>query len=181
MTKIEKQIWLIDTIYKAKKISLKDISSKWRDYLGLNVDEKLHRATFNRWKDEIYLQFGIIISCERAGDYKYYIENPEVIEENKLNKWMLDSIATGSLINNSISISDRILVNKIPSGNVHLKGIMEALKSNSKIIITYRQFDKESHSFPIDPYCLKLFESRWYVLGKNNWEQIKIYGLDRIK
>ena len=181
MTKTEKQIWLIDTIYRAKRISLKDLSAKWRNYVGLNVDEELHRATFNRWKDEIYLQFGIIISCQRTGGYKYYIENPEIIEENKLNKWMLDTIATGNLINNNISISNRILVNKIPSGNVHLKSIIETIKSNSKIIITYRQFDKENHRFSIDPYCLKLFENRWYVLGKNNWGQIKIYGLDRIQ
>ena len=180
MTQTEKYIWLIDTIYKAKKISLDDISQQWRDYVGLSVDEKLHRATFNRWKDEIYLQFGIIISCQRVGGYKYYIENPEVIEENKLNKWMLDTIATGNLINSNISISDRILVNKIPSGNVHLKGIIHSLKNNIRIIITYQQFDRESHTFPIDPFCLKLFENRWYVLARNNRGQIKLYGLDRI-
>ena len=180
MTQTEKYIWLIDTIYKAKKISLDDISQQWRDYVGLSVDEKLHRATFNRWKDEIYLQFGIIISCQRVGGYKYYIENPEVIKENKLNKWMLDTVATGNLINSNISISDRILVNKIPSGNVHLKGIIHSLKNNIRIIITYQQFDRESHTFPIDPFCLKLFENRWYVLARNNRGQIKLYGLDRI-
>lgn len=181
MTKTEKQMWLIDTIYRAKKISLKDISARWRDYVGLHIDEELHRATFNRWKDDIYLQFGIIISCERAGGYKYYIENPEVIENNTLIRWMLDTLATGNLINNNISISNRILVNKIPSGYEHLESIINALKSNTRIKITYQKFDKESHRFPIDPYCLKLFENRWYVLGKNNWGQIKIYGLDRIR
>ena len=180
MTQTEKYIWLIDTIYKAKRISLEDISNQWRDYVGLNVDEKLHRATFNRWKDEIYMQFGIIISCQRAGGYKYYIENPEVIEENKLNKWMLDTIATGSLINNNISLSDRILVNKIPSGTDHLKSIIHSLKNNTRIEITHQQFDKESHCFNIDPFCLKLFENRWYVLARNNWGHIKLYCLDRI-
>lgn len=180
MTQTEKYIWLIDTIYKAKKISLQDISAQWRDYAGLNIDEKLHRATFNRWKDDIYLQFEIIISCQRVGGYKYFIENPEVIEDNKLNKWMLDTIATGNLINHNISISDRILVNKIPSGNDNLKSIITALKNNTRIRITYRRFDKDSHNFPMDPFCLKLFENRWYVLGRNNRGQIKMYGLDRI-
>lgn len=180
MTKTEKYIWLIDTIYKAKKISFSDISLLWRDYVGLNVEEGLHRATFNRWRDDIYLQFGIIISCQRSGGYKYYIENPEVIENNKLKKWLLDTIATSNLINNHISISHRILVNKIPSGNEYLSSIINALKKNTRIIITYQQFDGDKHRFPIDPYCLKLFENRWYVLGKNNWEQIRIYCLDRI-
>lgn len=181
MTQTEKYIWLIDTIYKAKKISLEDISQKWRDYVGLNVDEKLHRATFNRWKDEIFMQFGIMISCQRVGGYKYYIENPEVIEDNKLNKWMLDTIATGSLINSNISISDRILVNKIPSGITHLKSIIHSLKSNTRIEITYQQFDRESRTFAIDPFCLKLFENRWYVLARNNRGETRLYCLDRMQ
>ena len=180
MTQTEKYIWLIDTIYKAKKISLSDISLRWRDDMGLDVEDKLPRATFNRWKDEIYMQFGIIISCERTDGYKYYIENPEIIEQNRVYKWMLDTISTGNLINKNISISDRILVNKIPSGKYHLKSILEALKDNTRIEITYRRFDHDSHTFPIDPFCLKLFENRWYVLARNNWGQIKQYGLDRI-
>lgn len=180
MTQTEKYIWLIDTIYRAKNISLDDISQQWRDYVGLNAEEKLHRATFNRWKDAILMQFGIEIKCRKTGGYKYYIDNPEVIEENKLNKWMLDTIATGSLINNNISISDRILVNNIPSGNDHLKIILKALKSNTRLEITYQQFDRESHTFYVDPYCLKLFENRWYVLGRNNKGQLKLYCLDRI-
>lgn len=181
MTKTEKYIWLIDTIYRAKRISLKEISQRWQDYAGLNINENLHRATFNRWKDDIYLQFGIIIACQRAGGYKYFIQNPEAIEDNKVNKWMLDTIATGNLISTNKAISNRILVSKIPSGNEYLRSILEALNKNVRIKITYQQFDKESHRFPIDPYCLKLFENRWYVLGKNNWGQIKIYGLDRIQ
>ncbi|MCH5326834.1 MAG: WYL domain-containing protein [Duncaniella sp.] len=180
MTQTEKYIWLINTIHKAKRISLADISDQWREYAGLNVDEKLSRATFNRWKDDIYLQFGVIISCQRAGGYKYYIDNPEIIEDNHLNKWMIDTIATGILINNNISISDRILVNKIPSGNDHLKTIITALKRNVKIWITYQRFDRESYRFLIEPYCLKLFENRWYMLGQNNRGHVKIYGLDRI-
>lgn len=60
--------------YNGPTVTLGDISRQCRDYIGLNSDEELHRATFNRWKDEIYLQFGIMISCHRAGGYKYYIE-----------------------------------------------------------------------------------------------------------
>lgn len=184
MTQTEKYIWLINTIYRAKSITLGDISRRWMDYAGICCDPEDHHKTFRpkfyRWKDEVYSQFGVIISCKRAGGYKYYIENPEVIEENKLNKWMLDTIATGNLISNNISVSDRILVNKIPSGNVHLKSVIRSLKNNIRIEITYRRFDRASHTFAINPYCLKLFENRWFVLALNNRGQIKLYCLDRI-
>ena len=39
-----------------------------------------------------------------------------------------------------------------------------------------------SYTFPIEPYCVKLFENRWYVLAHNiTYNDIRIYGLDRIE
>ena len=56
------------------------------------------------------------------------------------------------------------------------------MKENRVVNISYRPFKKEhSHSFPIEPYCVKLFDNRWYVLGHNNRDEIKIYGLDRLE
>lgn len=180
MTQTEKYIWLIDAIYRGKFVTLEEISAMWRDYAGLPVEEKLPRATFNRWKDAIYEQFGIVISCSRVGGYRYYIENPEVIEGDKLKKWILDTLSTGNLITGNISLSNRILVNRIPSGGENLKCIVAAMKDNRTLKLTYRQFDKDSHHVEIDPYCLKLFENRWYVLGAVDGGSVKIYCLDRI-
>ena len=180
MTQKEKYIWLIDTIYRAKEITLEELSYKWRDYIGGNVDDKLHRATFNRWRDAIYLQFKLDIKCNRKNN-KYYISNPEVIEEDKLKKWMLDTFATGNMLSENLDISDRILVNSIPSGLDYLKPIIEAMKKNRKVLIEYLQYEKDySSTFPIEPYCVKLFEGRWYLLGRNNFGKVRVYCLDRI-
>ncbi|MCH5214571.1 MAG: WYL domain-containing protein [Muribaculaceae bacterium] len=180
MTQTEKYIWVIDTIYRAKQLSLSELSARWRADMGLRPDDKINRSTFTRWREDIYSQFGVVISCKRPGGYKYFIENPEIIEENKVNKWMLDTIATGNLINSNISVSNRILVTSIPSGNEHLKSIIDALKTNTRIEITYRQFDRESFTYTVDPYCVKLFENRWYVLARNNRNSMRLYCLDRI-
>lgn len=180
MTQKEKYIWLIDTIYRAKEITLEELSYKWRDYIGGNVDDKLHRATFNRWREAIALQFKLDIECNRSNN-KYYISNPEVIEDDKLKKWMLDTFATGNIINDNFIMSDRIIVPQIPSGKDFLGPIINAMKANHKILITFRKFgDKFTSTFTIEPYCLKLFEQRWYVLGKNNRNEERIFGLDRI-
>ena len=37
------------------------------------------------------------------------------------------------------------------------------------------------YTFPIEPYCVKLFENRWYVLARNNRDEMRVYGLDRIE
>lgn len=182
MTQTEKYIWLIDTIYRAKQISLQEISLRWRDYMGLNCDEGLHRASFTRWKDAIFEQFGVIISCQRKGGYLYYIENPEILEKDSLKKWMLDTIATGNLVSTSISLSDRILVNNIPSGNDHLHTIIAAMKTNHKVEITHRRFGYEQgYTHRVEPYCVKLHDSRWYMLGRLPKGKMRLFSLDRIE
>ena len=183
MQQFQKYIWLIDTIRRAGKISLEEISDRWERNKDLSDYRPLSRSTFNRWKDAIFSQFGIIISCQRAGGYLYYIENPEDIDEDELKKWMLDSFAVSNLISENFSLKDRILVNSIPSAHNHLAALLEAMRENHAVTITYCRFNRtESHKFAIEPYCVKLFEDRWYVLARNvQYDDLRIYGLDRIE
>lgn len=182
MNQLQKYTWLIDTIRRAGKISHKELSDRWERNKDLSDYKPLHRATFNRWRDAIFAQFGIIISCQKVGGYLYYIENPEDIDEDKLKKWMIDSFAVGHLIGEYISLKDRILVDEIPSGRDHLTTILEAMREGRVVNVVYRPFNQEhGYAFPVEPYCVKLFENRWYVLGRNNRDEIKIYGLDRLE
>lgn len=59
MTQTEKYIWLLNTIHQSRSegISLKEISEKWKDYMS--TEKGLDRATFNRWKAGIELQFHV--------------------------------------------------------------------------------------------------------------------------
>lgn len=183
MIQLQKYTWLIDTIRRAGRISLEEISDRWERNKELSDNRPLSRATFNRWKDAIFSQFGIIISCQRASGYLYYIENPEDIDEDELKKWMLDSFAVSNLISENLSLKDRILVNQIPSAHYHLATLLGAMKENRVVNITYRPFKKShGYTFPIEPYCVKLFENRWYILAHNiRYDDIRLYGLDRVE
>ena len=96
---------------------------------------------------------------------------------------MLDSFAVSNLISENLSLKDRILVSKIPSARDYLTRLLEAMRENRVVTITYCGFNKSgSHTFPIEPYCVKLFENRWYVLAHNiHYDDYRIYGLDRIE
>lgn len=182
MNQLQKYTWLIDTIRRAGKITHKELSALWERNKDLSDFKPLHRATFNRWRDAIVDQFGIIIDCQKVGGYLYYIANPEDIDEDKLKKWMLDSFAVGNIIGENISLKGRILVDEIPSGRDHLTPILEAMKENKRIMITYKAFGRDKgYTFPLEPYCMKLFENRWYMLGRNNRNEVKLYGLDRLE
>ena len=185
MTQTEKYIWLLNTIHRSRGrgLSLKEISDKWRDYMA--KEKPLDRATFNRWKAAIELQFKVDIKCNKSGGYRYYIANPEDIEDDKVSKWLLDSVSMGTTLMGNLDIKDRILLEQIPSGLVHLAPIVAAMKSNHRLQITYRGFGSYfSSTFPISPLCVKLYKNRWYVVGqcfyREKWQEM-IYGLDRIE
>ena len=183
MNQLQKYTWLIDTIRRAGRISHKELSDRWERNKDMSDCKPLHRATFNRWRDAIYEQFGIMIDCMKTGGYLYFIANPEDIDEDNLKKWMLDSFAVGNLIGENLSLKGRILVDEIPSGRDHLTTILEAMKENRVVNITYRSFKKaRGYTFRIEPYCVKLFENRWYVLAHNmGYGDVRLYGLDRVE
>lgn len=182
MTQLQKYTWLIDTIRRSGRISLKDLSDKWERNKDLSDCKPLHRATFNRWRDDIFSQFGIMIECQKVGGYLYYIENPEDIDEDELKKWMLDSFAVGNLIGENLDLKDRILVDQIPSGRDFLTEILTAMKENRVVEMSYKPFKKKSATFQVYPYCVKLFQNRWYMLASNpTFGDKRIYGLDRIE
>ena len=183
MTQLQKYYWLIDTIRRAGRISFSDLSDRYRRNKDMSDDNPFSRATFNRWKDDILDQFGIRIMCQRVGGYLYYIDNIEELEGNRLKNWMLNSFAVGNIISENLAIKERILVDHIPSGHDFLAPIIKAMQAGITINITYHSFRKpRGATFPIEPYCVKLFENRWYVLARNiSFGDIRIYGLDRIE
>ena len=73
MNQLQKYTWLIDTVRRAGKISHKGLSDRWSQNKDFSDGHELHRATFNRWHDAIYEQFGIMIDCQKVGGYLYYL------------------------------------------------------------------------------------------------------------
>lgn len=183
MTQLKKHIWLIDTIRRYGKISFKEISDLWERNKDMSDYAPLQRGTFNRWRKDIRSKLGIDIECQTTGGYMYYIANPWDIDDDKLKRWMLDTFSVGNLVEENISLKNRILVEEIPSGLLYLTPIMEAMKGNNVIEMAYHSFRTGKFCVSmVEPYCVKLFEGRWYLLAKPTTENTsKIYGLDRIQ
>lgn len=174
-------IWLLNTIYQAGKISLADINEKWLlTEMSGGVD--ISRTTFNRHKDAIEDIFGIIIECDKKDGFKYYIANKAVLHEDTIQNWMLSSLTVHTAVQEGVSLQKRILLENIPSGYKYLQSILEAMKSNHCISFTYQKYnDAEVKNYPeAEPYCLKLYRQRWYMLAKIKG-QFRIYSLDRIR
>ena len=174
-------IWLVNTIYRAKRISLAEINDKWQR-TEMSEGMPLSRTTFNRHKDAIDDIFGIYIDCDRRDGYRYYIGNEEVLHENTVQNWMLSTLTVNNLISESMSIQNRIVLENIPSEGEHLEQVIHAMKEDKRITIRYKRYQSpEARTFLLSPYCIKLFRQRWYLLGQFDDGGFAMFSFDRME
>lgn len=166
---IRKYVWLIDTIYRAKKISFKEINERWRRDVDMSRGEDLSVRTFKRWLNNIGDIFGLYVENEHCGDYRYSIENIEDITEGGLQSWLFNTFAVSNALTGCMGIKDRIQLEYVPSGELYLQPIIDAMKENRVINITYKSYWEDcQNNYDVQPLCLKLFRQRWYVIVHGN-------------
>lgn len=178
---INKYVWLADTIYRAKKISFEDINRRWLDS-DMSDGEALSIRTFHKWRVAIEEMFGLVIENENSGQYRYYIENADDLKDGSMRSWLFNTLTVSNLMMESASIKDKILFEEIPDGEQYLPTILEALKKNTVLEMTYQSYWRdEANTFTVEPYCLKAFKQRWYLVARSPYyNKIMIYALDRV-
>lgn len=162
-TIFKEYIWLVNTIYRAGKISLVDINKKWI-LTDMSGGVEIPRTTFNRHRDAIEDIFGIYIDCDRKDGYRYYIGNEKVLNEDSVQNWMLSALTVSNIIGESMNLQHRIVLENIPSDGEYLELVIKAMKEGKRISVTYRRYQSsEAKTFTLSPYCIKLFRQRWYL------------------
>ena len=179
---LKRYLWLIDTLKRGGEMTYNEIADRW-DKSSVNDNGTiLSKRTFYNHCQAVSRHFGIDIECRRGrGLNLYRITNPEAIEENSVIKWTLDSFSLGELLIANSSISDKILLEEIPSGREWLEPILKALQDNLQIEIEYENFFGVKFIGKVSPLCVKLFKRRWYVLCELGKDRKRIFSLDRVK
>ena len=179
---LKRYLWLIDTLKRGGEMTYNEIADRW-DKSSVNDNGTiLSKRTFYNHCQAVSRHFGIDIECRRGrGLNLYSITNPEAIEENSVIKWTLDSFSLGELLIANSSISDKILLEEIPSGREWLEPILKALQGNLQIEIEYENFFGVKFIGKVSPLCVKLFKRRWYVLCEVGKDRKRIFSLDRVK
>ena len=177
-----KYIWLLDLLLKNGPLTFKEICERWKESI---FDGKLAERSFYEHRDGMKEMFGVDIKCNRSKGNVYYVANPEVIEENKLTKWLLYKYSIPQDFATFNGMKDRILLEEIPLGTDYLDSIMDAMQRNVELEIDYQRYerDQEEHqqTFHIQPYALKVYNRRWYLLGYlKEHDGLRNIALDRI-
>lgn len=174
-------IWLIETIHRFGSLTLSDIRELWLNS-SISDGVPLSRTTFNRHRDEIEDIFGIRIICSRKNGNRYMIENADSLDKHSVENWMANTISINNVIAENRSVSDRILLEAIPSEGETLQTAIEAMKEGHKFEFDYKKYySPESKNYSIEPYCVKLYHRRWYLLGRYSHDKdFRLFAFDRI-
>lgn len=182
-------IWLVNTIKRARRISFAEIQEKWLD-TEMSGGVEFARSTFNRHKDAIQDIFGINIDCDRKGGYKYYIANEKVLREDTVQNWIVSTMSVNDVISDSKALHDRIVLQQIPCDE-YLETFIDAMKRKVRVEVKYRRYESDNVTeVDFEPYCLKLFNQRWYVLAhfhrdatpeKGERDYYGVYSFDRMQ
>lgn len=179
---LKRYLWLIDTLKRNEEMTFEEISDKWDTSSVNDNGSALTKRTFYNHCQAVARHFGIDIECRRGrGLNLYRITNPEAIEENSLTKWAIDSFSLGELLLGNAAISEKILLEDIPSGRQWLELILQALQQNIEAEVQYENFAGARYSGVVKPLCVKLFKRRWYMLSLLDDGKMRIFALDRIK
>ncbi|MDE6534948.1 MAG: WYL domain-containing protein [Muribaculaceae bacterium] len=179
----KRYFWLIDVIHQSGGLSRDEINRRWRySTLNENSEPAIPERTFHRHKEAIKELFDISIVCDRTDERVYRIDHSDIETSRNVRSWILNTFSLSNILLESHDIEDRILVEDIPSGVPFLSTIITSMRDNRTLYISYQNFfNDKSHSFYIEPYCLKLFRQRWYLLARSSYDdKLRIYGVDRI-
>lgn len=154
-----------------------DLESELQEY-GYSISQR----TFQRDIKDIHQIYKIVIKCDRStGQYRIKEE-----EDSAINKRIFEAYDTFHALNLSEKLSQHIhFEHRKPQGTENLHGLLHAIKKEVQINFIYYNFlTEEENEFTIEPYALKEFRNRWYLIGydiNDEKEPIGIFGLDRLK
>jgi predicted DNA-binding transcriptional regulator YafY len=156
-----------------------------KDYYELECETHGYAFTFSnrnfiRDKNEIFSMFKKEISYNTSLR-KYFLEEDNMPDD--FGERIADTFNTYLALNMMEGIADFVhLEKRRPQGMEHFSELMQALKG--KLLIRF-EYEKYDNSIPserkAEPLALKEFESRWYLLAKDQKDNaIKAFALDRM-
>lgn len=177
----KKYLWLLNTLLRYKKLTYAEIRDKWMSS-SLNDGTELSLRTFHDHRKAVQQLFDVEVMCDKANGYKYYIEGHDSLEQDYARKWLINSFNVSNMVSEGKSLKNRIILEDIPQGTEFLQLVIEAMKEERELEVDYHPFMGKCGVLHIQPYTLKMYNRRWYILGYMKEENgIRHLALDRIE
>ena len=161
-----KRQWLLEKLIE-KDRSLDNLKELWKEE---NEDAIECDKTLTRWIQGVETDYNVDIEKKKKEGviiYSLSKDSKDHINKSGTIKWLIDIPKINASIQKHQNIKNKILMDDIPSAEKYLDPVLEAISYKEEVELTYKKYsgDGESEKYIFHPYCVKLFENRWYVIG----------------
>src|ERR1035437_1638333 len=154
---------------------------------------KVSVRTFDRYLDAIRNEFDVTIVYDFTHK-GYYIEEKDKGDIKKFLNF-LEIVVSGNVLADTLKDWKTSMKYISFESEGNLKGIeslnllLDAAKNNRRIMFNHKSFDADESKFHIiEPYLLKEYQNRWYVIGEDIGDgekdlgpnEFRTFGIDRI-
>jgi len=173
-------IWLLNTLLQKGKLTYEEISKLWQES-NMGDEKPMPLRTFHQHRKAVEELFGLEIKCNPSDGYHYFIDNPQAMRNDRTRQWLLNSFTLSNMIIAGHNMKDRILFENIPGGTEYLQQVIGAMQHNTVLEVDYQSFGGHLQTYHLEPYAMKIYRQRWYILGKLlEQDAIRHLALDRI-
>jgi len=177
-------LWIVETLLTHRKgMSYDEMMEEWRRSAYNDFDEEcIPKRSFGKYLNDIESYFQVSIRYD-AHCGRYFLTDPEEIYNDEFKNRLVSGFAINNILNGSEKLRHRIMTENIPSGEKFLLDVLDAMQRKRCLNVIYQRFGgKEAHTSVLEPYFLKLFHRRWYMVAKiPDVERLRVYSLDRVK
>jgi len=140
---------------------------------------RISKRTFQRDLELIRSMYKIDIEFDFSRK-EYHFQGEEVPDSNVR---MLEAFNMFNALNTAEGLAEYIQFEKRrPQGVDNLYGLLHSIKQRLQIKFIYHKYQDDTFTNrKIEPYALKEFKNRWYVVGRDTDDDaIKSFGLERL-
>lgn len=193
---LRRHIWILSELYQHPKgLTYREFAERWERSSQNIQGTSLPKRTFADCLRAIEETFDIDISSDARNGYRYRIVQRDWLENDRVKDWLLSAFAVNQLLQDSRGLRKRVMFEDIPSGNDYLLTVLQAMKENRVLAMTYQDFyEKFPREILLESYCVRVFRQRWYAVGVmqnepdgeepselTNQGHIRRYALDRVQ
>lgn len=149
-----------------------------REFELMEGPKNISLRTFQRDLNDIRTIFNVDIQCNNSNQY-YILED----ENSGFNNRMIEAFDIINSLSTGHQLAPHVILEKRCSlGTEHIYGLLHAIRNRNTVHFSYQKYyEADSTLREVEPYALKEFKGRWYLLSKDYKDDyLKTFALDRI-
>lgn len=180
-SQVRRSILLIEKIQSGTYPNQSDILHFLEDN-----DIYIKDRTFQRDLKHIREEFGLNIEYSKL-QQGYFINDEDSVSSDTFSKF-LELMSTAEELSNSISEYNKTLQfisfdnGGTLTGLKNLPLFLRAIRERRYLRFTHTNYQNDTEKqYTIAPYLLRLYQNRWYLIGKIESGKYRTFGIDRIQ